>query len=206
VVFGVFFAARAALRAAGVALGGPISTLLALGAVALLTRASGAGPAALGLGAPRPHGRALLVFLTAFAATALCGIVLMPVLLGYFGAPESTGRFDYLEGNLPALLLSIVGIAWFAAAFGEEVVWRGFALPRLAALLGESRPAWLTACVLQAAAFGLLHHSTAGAIVAGSIGLAYGLLFWLGMRNLWPLIAAHAIPDTISLIGVYQGG
>ena len=42
--------------------------------------------------------------------------------------------------------------------------------------------------------------------VAGAIGFGYGLLFWLGMRNLWPLIVAHAIPDTISLIGIYQGG
>lgn len=206
VVFAVMVGVRYLASAAGIALAGPLSTIAAVLVVFVFVHREGRGLAALGLNRPAHKGRALVMFLLAFAVTALSGLVLLSYLQGIYGVPESTGRFDYLEGNLVALVFSVVAIAWVAAAFGEEVLMRGFALPRLALLMGNSSPAWLLAVVAQAAVFGLLHHGTAGMIVSAVIGLGYGLIFWLGMRNLWPLIIAHAIPDTISLIGMYQGG
>ena len=206
VVVGTFFVVRFAGRATGIPFGGPISSVAALVAIAFVIRAEGGSWASVGLGKPRKWSRALITFLLAFALTAATGLLLLSYLFEVFGAPEPSGRFDYLQNNLPALLISVVGIAWFAAAFGEEVVWRGFVLPRLAYLLGDGPPALLAAVVIQAVIFGVLHHGTAGAIAAGVIGLVYGLLFWLGERNLWPLIVAHAIPDTISFVSTYQGG
>ena len=204
-VFALFLGVRFGARAMGVALGGPLATVVALGGVLIVRRLEGASPG-LGLGRPRSWSRALVTFLLAFAITAAAGILLMAYLQGIFGAPESSGRFDYLRGNLPALALSVVGIAWFAAAFGEEVLFRGFAMPRIAALLGGGDGAWVAAVLAQAALFAVLHSGVVGAIVSGVIGLGYGLLFWRGGRNLWPLILAHAIPDTISFIGIYQAG
>ena len=206
VVGTVFFVTRAVARGAGIALGGPLATVAALGAVVAVNRAMGRGLASLGLGRPTPWGRFLIVFAGAFATTLLAGVVLLPRLLESFGSTPSSGRFDYLQGNPWALALSLVGVAWFAAAFGEEVVWRGFVLPHLASLLGGGRGAWLAAVLAQALAFGLLHHGAVGMIVATVIGLGYGICFWLGPRNLWPLILAHAIPDTISFVSMYRGG
>ena len=50
--------------------------------------------------------------------------------------------------------------------------------------------------------FGLVHYSSGPATVAaaGLIGLVFGTAYVLGGRNLWPLMLAHAIPDTISLL------
>jgi len=44
-----------------------------------------------------------------------------------------------------------------------------------------------------------------GALVAGFIGVEFGILYYLGGRKLWPLIIAHAIPDTISIVSIYSG-
>lgn len=201
VVSAVFLGVLYAARALGIALGGPLSTVGALVAIALVVRREGSGPASLGLGRPKRWGPALVMFLIAFAITVFSGLVLLPSLENVFAPVPPTGRFDFLQGNPLALVLSIVGIAWFSAAFGEEVFFRGFVLPRLASVMGGGQPAWLTAVLLQAIVFGVLHHGAGGMIAAGVIGLGYGLVFWLGLRNLWPLILAHAIPDTISFIG-----
>lgn len=193
-------------RLLGFDFGGPLSTIVALGVIAIIVRFEGIGFAAVGLSRPDSWKRALVIFLMAFAFTAFCGLILLPWLREVFGADMSPNRFAYLEGDLVAVAITIVTIAWFAAAFGEELLFRGFLMPRLAAVLGGSQAAWFVSVLAQAVLFGWLHAGTAGMITAGVIGFGYGLLFWLGMRNLWPLIIAHAIPDTISLIGIYQGG
>ena len=193
-------------RLLGFDLGGPVSTIVALGVIAIIVRFEGIGFAAVGLSRPDSWKRALVIFLMAFAFTAFCGLILLPYLREVFGTDVSPDRFAYLEGDPVALAITLVTIAWLAAAFGEEVLFRGFVMPRLAAIFGGNQFGWFAAVLLQAFVFGWLHSETAGMITAGAIGFGYGLLFWLGMRNLWPLIVAHAIPDTISLIGIYQGG
>lgn len=205
IVAAVAIAVKYGSRTLGFELGGPLSAIVVLGAIAMIVKFEGIGFAALGLSRPDSWKRALVIFLMAFAFTAFCGLILLPWLREIFGTGESPGRFNYLEGDPVALAITIVTIAWFAAAFGEEILFRGFVMPRLAAIFGGNHFAWFTAVLLQAVIFGWLHSETAGMITAGAIGFGYGLLFWLGMRNLWPLIIAHAIPDTISLIGIYQG-
>ncbi len=206
IVVAIAVAVKYGSRILGFELGGPLSTIVVLGAIAMIVKYEGIGFAALGLSRPDSWKRALIIFLMAFAFTAFCGLLLLPYLQEVFGTGVSSDRFAYLEGDPVALAITIVTIAWLAAAFGEEVMFRGFVMPRLAAIFGGNQFGWFAAVVLQAFVFGWLHSETAGMITAGAIGFGYGLLFWLGMRNLWPLIVAHAIPDTISLIGIYQGG
>ncbi len=203
IVVAIWIAIKYGSRILGFDFGGPLSTIVVLGAVAMIVKYEGIGFAALGLSRPDSWKRALVIFLMAFAFTALCGLVLLPWLREIFGTGVSPGRFAYLEGDPVALVITVVTIAWLAAAFGEEIVFRGFMMPRLAAIFGGNQFAWFAAVLSQAVIFGWLHSETAGMITAGTIGFGYGLLFWLGMRNLWPLIIAHAIPDTISLIGSY---
>jgi membrane protease YdiL (CAAX protease family) len=39
---------------------------------------------------------------------------------------------------------------------------------------------------------------------AALVGLVYGTWFVLRGRNLWPLIIAHGVTDTLSMIAVYM--
>jgi membrane protease YdiL (CAAX protease family) len=55
--------------------------------------------------------------------------------------------FAPLVGNARFLLLSLV-VSWTLAAFGEELVYRGYLMNRAAELAGKGRLAWGTCLVL----------------------------------------------------------
>jgi hypothetical protein len=132
--------------------------------------------------------------------------IMSPFLSSAFGEAPQVDRFADLPGNLP-LLLKLLPAAWLIAAFGEEFFFRGFLLTGIAGVLGRSRAAWVTAVLAQAVAFGLIHayQGPAQAISIGIGGAVYGGAFLLARRNLWPLILAHGLNDTIGLILLYSG-
>jgi len=101
-----------------------------------------------------------------------------------------------------------LAIAWSAAAFGEEIVFRGYLQTRVAGLLGGGGAAWATAIVVQAGLFGAGHaYQGAGVVVTTFVsGLFSGALFLALRRNLWPLILAHGIWDTLGLWLIYLRG
>ncbi len=129
-----------------------------------------------------------------------------PVLVSVFGETQQLGRFSDVPGNL-SLLLTILPFVWLLAAFGEEFFFRGFVLTRLAELFGATRWAWGLAITIQAIAFGGIHayQGPVDMILIGIGGLVYGTAFVLLNRNLWPLILAHGINDTVGFILLYTG-
>jgi membrane protease YdiL (CAAX protease family) len=93
------------------------------------------------------------------------------------------------------------------AAFGEEFLYRGYLLTRLAEIFGGGRVAWGLAIIGQAIAFALAHWYQGpvgmfsigvGAVIAGIAASAWG-------RNLWPAIVAHGLMDTIGFTMLYLG-
>ena len=116
--------------------------------------------------------------------------VVVPWLFGVLGEPA----IDIIPAaSIP--LFFVWARVMVTAAFGEEVIFRGFLLPRLEVLFAGSPFAVPLAVIGQALIFGLLHYSSGPATVlaAGLIGLVFGAAYVLGGRNLWPLIVAHAI-------------
>jgi CAAX protease family protein len=113
----------------------------------------------------------------------------------------------HIHGRLTALIAWLC-IAWFAGAFAEEMIFRGYLMGRVGNLLGGGWPAWSTALIFQAALFGLGHAylGPAGMVSAGSAGIAYGLFYLAGGRNLWPVILIHGIWDTLGLTLIYLNG
>jgi len=122
--------------------------------------------------------------------------------------PQDLNRFDYLNGNLPNLVIQLVNI-WITAAFLEEFMFRGYLMNRLIDLQGkETKIAWVIAIVGQAAIFGLVHsqQGPGGMFKVGAIGLVFGLSYLAVGRNLWPLILAHGLLDSIDMVRHYFGG
>ena len=174
--------------------------------------ARGERPAEFGLIRPIRRRRylwqALIVFVVVMAFDAL----VRPMLDGFIAHATGTSRtlaeqtFAQLRGNVP-LLIFVIPFGWLFGGFGEEMLYRGFVMTRIAQLLGEGRWAWIAAIFLQAAPF------AAGHAYQGPVGMA--AIFFVGVvdgaatvmwgRNLWPAIIAHGVQDTFGFIMLYAG-
>ena len=162
----------------------------------------------LGLSWPeRPKrlpGQVGLVLMLGYAAAILIPLVIVPL----FGleAP-SLERHSQVTGNLGYYLIRVTLISWGTAAFLEEMVARAFLINRFSNAFGGTRNAVIAAVILQGVLFGLAHPSQglAGMLQTGSIGLVFGYLYIRYQRNLWPLIFAHGLMDTLGFTAIYFG-
>jgi membrane protease YdiL (CAAX protease family) len=188
----------------GVAL---LAVPIGLGLAWWMLRLRGERWADLGLRRARAPGRLLATVLAATALLLVTTTVLERLLSALTGWTPDISRFDALRGNLAALAAGLV-LVWTSAAFGEELLMRGFVMHSLHRMLGGSvRPgwAWGSALVVSSGLFGAAHayQGAAGAILAGAIGLGYGLTFFAARRNLWGPILTHGLYDTAGFLLVY---
>jgi membrane protease YdiL (CAAX protease family) len=96
-------------------------------------------------------------------------------------------------------------VAWGSAAFGEEMLARGFILDRIQKLIGSDRSyAAGLAVIGQAVLFGSFHlyQGLGGAILTCLTGLVLGLSWLWGGRNLWPAIILHGLVNFLSYSGL----
>lgn len=181
----------------------------AVGAGALLLRRSGGSYRALGLKRPASWwatiGWTAAGLVLAWAGTAAVGAAIHtltnwpPLDVGYIRTS--------IEGNSAAWLMWMVLVVWGSAAFGEELLSRGFLLDRFWTIAGRGRAGLGVAVVLQATTFGLLHaiQGPTGIVVTAWIGLVFAGIWLASGRNLWAPILAHGISDSISLTLIYAG-
>lgn len=132
--------------------------------------------------------------------------VTMPLLhrvLGYW--PDLTD-FNGLVGSMK-LLVIYLALNWVLAAFGEEMFWRAYALPRAAQFAGSGTRAWVIALVMVNVAFGLAHlyQGPSGIIQATVGGVLLGILYIATGRNLVAPILAHGIGNSIDFTVMYLG-
>lgn len=181
--------------------------VLVLLATLLLARA-GQGWRDVGLRAPASAWRVLGLVLGGYVAVAAVGAALTLAVLPALGiAPKTAALFAALRGDTAEYLYWLLPVAWGSAAFGEELLFRGFLQSRLEGLFGSGRGAALFAVLAQAAIFGALHayQGPGGALLAAGTGLVLGSVYLVGGRNLWPCILLHGLVDTVSLTALYLG-
>jgi len=161
----------------------------------------------VGLRRPARWGRTLLWALAAYALVIAANFaIVIPIAQRLGWAPTDVAKLGDLAGNAP-LLAGWLAIVWTTAAFGEEMLFRGFLQTRLMALFRGGAVGDAAAIVVQAILFGLPHlgFGTRGAVTAGVVGVVYGIVYRFNGRNLWPLIIAHGLTDTVSLVALYFG-
>lgn len=173
-------------------------------------RARGQGWAHLGLSFPVDGWGAALkavllsvvVVVAALVAFVVGGMLMSGGAAGGEGADMS--GYEYLRGNLPMLLLALPAV-WLVSSFGEEVIYRGFLMTRIAEMGDRTRGSWGAALVIGAAVFGLAHFAwgAVGIVQTAFMGLAMGAAYLLVKRNLWVLVLAHAYIDTLLLLQLY---
>jgi len=198
----------AAMLAAGFAGLLPFSAtpfLLVIGVASLWLR--GEGARAVGLTFRSDWARTVLVGIGAgMGYQGFSLVVVEPALARLTGRLPDVSLFAPLAGNVHLLLISLA-VAWTLAAFGEEFVYRGYLLTRIARALGGAPRAWVGALTVTSILFGVGHayQGWSGMITAGLGGFVFGLLYLATGRNLWVAVIAHGTMDTVGFLLLFLG-
>jgi uncharacterized protein len=188
---------------------GTVCGLLATGLpVALATlhlRMRGESWARFGLRRPESWPKLMLqVVLVIVAAIVLFLLAVAPVAR-WTGAQPDISHLLPLQGNLPALLWALAAV-WITAALFEEMFARGYLLNEIKDLLGGGRAALAAGVVLSSLLFGLghLYQGMSGVVITGMVGSIFAVAYLLCGRNLWPVIIAHGVINSITLVQIYM--
>ena len=179
--------------------------LLLLGWLSLWLR--GTGWRGVGLKRPARWSHALLIGTAVGAGYQLLSLYLLePPLVWLTGEAADLSQFAAVKGNV-FLLSLFLAIVWTFAAFGEELVYRGYLLNRVAELAGGGGAAWALSLLVVSVLFGVLHayQGITGVIDNVLAGLVYGALYLWSGRNLWVPIIAHGVYDTVALLLMFWG-
>jgi membrane protease YdiL (CAAX protease family) len=132
--------------------------------------------------------------------------VTQPLLLRWLHHFPDLSDLNDMVGN-SKLLFIYIALAWVLAAFGEEMVWRGYLMNRVADLFRNAPVAWILSLVVTSVAFGFGHfdQGMTGWIENTINGLLLGGLYLYFGRSLAVPIVAHGVTDTIDLIIIYLG-
>jgi uncharacterized protein len=161
----------------------------------------------LGLKAPEGWGRLALSVLALYLLVVVGMLVVVEPLARVFEWPSlNIARYAQVKDNA-LQFVGILAIVWTTAAIGEELLFRGFLLNRIEKMLGARAASAMIAVALQAVIFGAAHAylGVRGIATAMLVGVVFGSWFVLRGRNLWPLIVAHGLIDTITLLAIYAG-
>ncbi len=152
-------------------------------------------PVTLGLGAALGIAMELLQLL-----------VTQPLLVLVTKKGPDLSFFRRLAGN-PKLLVVMLLLVWTFAAFGEELVYRGFVLNRLADFGQGTKAAWVTSLLLMSIVFGFAHYEQGitGIMDEGLMGFLFGLAYLACDRKLAVPIIAHGVQDTVDMILLFLG-
>lgn len=132
--------------------------------------------------------------------------VSQPILVRVLGKQPDLELFRALHGDVKWTLLAIAG-AWTLAAFGEEMVYRGYLMNRVADLMNRSRWAWIVSLIVVHVGFGMAHayQGITGIIDEGLAGFLFGVVYLRNGRNLAVPIIAHGVGDTIDFLLIFVG-
>jgi membrane protease YdiL (CAAX protease family) len=147
---------------------------------------------------------ALQAVLAALLIAIVVNLVTAPFVDRLASGSANNSRFNNIRGNFVALL-GWLSVVWTLAAFGEEMIFRGYLINRIADLVGRTRTGWVISLFGSSLIFGLGHgyQGLAGIINTATIGLLLGTLYLVDKRNLWVNIICHGVIDSISLITLY---
>jgi CAAX protease family protein len=179
-----------------------IGKMLLVGVAWGLIRLRGETLAEIGLKRPASWMRTFMIGI-GFAAIVFIAI--------YFsekaGFRRDLSKFKEVQGNLEFAVLGGL-YALIGAGFYEEFMFRGFLMQGLAMLFGASRAAWIIACIVQGALFGLAHayQNPLGVAITGTLGVLMGLLVLASGRNLWLVIIGHGVFDASRFVLFYFQG
>lgn len=133
-------------------------------------------------------------------------LVTQPLLVRFLGKQPDLEDFRQLTGNV-WLFAILIALSWVQAGIGEEGVYRGYVMNRVADALNRTRGSWAASLILVSTLFGLAHtyQGITGVLETALAGLTLGLLYLGCGRNLSIPIIAHAFADTVDFTLIFLG-
>lgn len=148
----------------------------------------------------------LLVYapLTALSILLIYRFVLVPTVTYFTQTPINISDFDFLRGNLKNVL-TLLPFVWVSAAFGEEIIFRGYFMTRFNRLFGDRKISIILNIVIFAVFFGSIHayQGITGQILSGITGGIIATIFHFKKNDLWFSIIVHGMIDTLAFLGIY---
>lgn len=145
----------------------------------------------------------LKIIVASFLALELIMDLLVQPMANYFlNEPVDYSAFESLEGQKILFFKWLLQV-WISAAFGEELLFRGFVFAQLEKM-GVSKKYPIV--FISALLFCLPHwyQSPAGIFTTFVFGIAFGLMYshW---KHLWINVMVHGLIDTVFLTLCYLG-
>lgn len=161
--------------------------------------------ASLGLSRPKSFWKGTLLGIIATAGVYLAIVLPAFALMsaGIIQPPEQTSSAMLVSG--PSLAISIIFtliVMWINAAFGEELLFRGFLMNNLQRALGDGWVSGIAAALIIAVFFGVMHvpsQGLYGLVITGLAGFGLGITFLIAKRNLYPVVLAHGLINSFSI-------
>jgi len=182
-----------------------IGATTALAVIGVVVWLRGDGLIELGLAAPENWGRTVIwALLFGIAIQFFSTTLLEPFSDKVTKSSTDHSLFENLRGNLKFFLF-LLATVWVLVAFAEEVIFRGYIMGEIAALIGASKPALAINVILSSILFGLAHwyQGKSGALSTGIVGALLGVMFIASGFNLWLPILTHGFVDTVGLFLIY---
>lgn len=126
-----------------------------------------------------------------------------PLLQNWLGE-YNLSSVEGIKGNLVGYIVLMV-IIWVFAAFGEEVLFRGYYMKSLAELLGSSNKAWIISAIITSLYFGISHiyQGLSGAMAVFLWSMIISLVFNKNRNNLLLLVLIHGFYDSIGVTMIF---
>jgi uncharacterized protein len=124
-----------------------------------------------------------------------------PLLVRITGQLPDLSAFSRVAGNVRWLAVSLA-LTWTLFAFGEELIFRGYLMDRIAGLLGRTARGWAVALFTASLVFGLSHFQQGITGVSENFldGIILGALYVKLGGNLAVPIVAHGVTDTLDFV------
>jgi membrane protease YdiL (CAAX protease family) len=159
-----------------------------------------------GLRRPDSIARTVAWTVSLYALMWLSATYVSEPLASWLGFRPKPSFIVYVHNNTAALI-GWLAISWIVGGFVEELLFRGFLLTQVSRLFSVNWVGISIGIVSQAILFGLLHiyQGLFGFVYAGITAILLGITYVISGRNLWPLIIAHALLDSVSMVDIYRG-
>lgn len=159
------------------------------------------------VGFTRPRSWVIAIGIGVLAGICMEAIELFltqPLIARLTGKMPDLSDFADIGGNWKMLFFWLA-LVWLLGALGEEIVYRGYLMNRVAGLFRKTRAAWITSLLVVSVAFGCAHidQGSTGMIENIWNGLLLGALYLASGRNLAVPTIAHGVTDTIDLLFMY---